>query len=315
MSDSERFIDALTRRDLAAIRTCPKADLHTHGYLGANREFVKARTGHDIAPMTAPIASMNDMHKWVATHVRPVFEGAAGRLFGFEAAFVQARRDGLARIELGDDVWAITRGMGTAKELYHSLAGLHRATAPDVEWIPQASMSRHCTIAALDSWLAPFLQPGLYKTLDLSGDEFAQPIEDFVPLYRKAAAAGLRVKAHVGEWGSADDVWRAVELLELDEVQHGIAAANSPAVMRMLADNRIRLNVCPTSNLLLGRVESIAAHPIRKLFDAGVKVTVNTDDVLVFGNGVSEEFLTLYDAGVFTAQELDAIRLNALSDE
>src|SRR5690349_23185966 len=101
------------------------------------------------------------------------------------------------------------------------------------------------------------------------------------------------LKAHVGEWGTADDVWRAVEVLELDEVQHGIAAANSPAVMRFLADHSIRLNVCPTSNILLGRVARLQDHPIRKLFDAGVKVTVNSDDEIVFGAGVSEEFLRL----------------------
>jgi adenosine deaminase len=99
-----------------------------------------------------------------------------------------------------------------------------------------------------------------------------------------------------------------VETLELDEVQHGIAAAQSPAVMRFLADHQIQLNVCPTSNVLLGRVARLQDHPIRTLFDAGVKVTVNSDDVLVFGAGVSEEFLSLYRAGVFTPAELDLIR-------
>ena len=123
---------------------------------------------------------------------------------------------------------------------------------------------------------------------------------------------GLRLKAHVGEWGTADDVWRPCE--ELDEVQHGIAAAKAPAVMRCLADNRVRLNVCPTSNVMLGPVECMAMHPIRKLYDAGVKVTVNTDDALVFGPSVSEEFLGLYRAGVFRAEELDEIRLNGLTD-
>jgi adenosine deaminase len=76
----------------------------------------------------------------------------------------------------------------------------------------------------------------------------------------------------------------------------------------------IRLNICPTSNLLLGRVARLQDHPIRKLFDAGVKVTVNSDDVLVFGAGVSEEFLALHQAGVFTATELDLIRQWGLQD-
>ena len=135
----------------------------------------------------------------------------------------------------------------------------------------------------------------MYKSFDLSGDELAQPIEVFVPLYRKAKAAGLRLKAHVGEWGTAADVARAVEVLELDEVQHGIRAADDAGVMRMLAENGIRLNVCPTSNLLLGRVESLwlRIRSARCSMPAW-RVTVNTDDVLIFGSSLSEEFLALH---------------------
>jgi adenosine deaminase len=124
----------------------------------------------------------------------------------------------------------------------------------------------------------------------------------------------LRLKAHVGEWGTADDVWRAVEELELDEVQHGIAAAESPAVMRFLANHQVWLNICPTSNLMLGRVESIESHPIRRLYDVGVRVTINTDDALVFGCSVSQEFLSLYSGGVLSAAELDQMRVNGLTD-
>ena len=78
--------------------------------------------------------------------------------------------------------------------------------------------------------------------------------------------------------------------------------------MRALAAAGVRLNVCPTSNVKLGRVNSLREHPIRVLFDAGVKVTINTDDPLIFGCTLSSEFLSLYAAGVMTAQELDLIR-------
>lgn len=105
---------------------------------------------------------------------------------------------------------------------------------------------------------------------------------------------------------------RAVEELELDEVQHGIAAAKSQKVMNFLSDNKIRLNICPTSNIKLSRVYSYKDHCIRKLFDNGVIVTINSDDVLVFGNSVSQEFLNVYISGLFTAEELNEIRLNGL---
>ena len=130
----------------------------------------------------------------------------------------------------------------------------------------------------------------------------------------QAIRAVPKADLHNHGFAAADREYRAVEVLELDEVQHGIAAAESPAVMRFLADHRIRLNICPTSNILLGRVKRLEEHPIRKLFDAGVRVTVNTDDAIVFGVGVSEEFLRLHRAGVFSAAELDMIRQWGLQD-
>jgi hypothetical protein len=303
--------DALRTGSLEALRSIPKSDLHNHFIAGGNREWIRHTTGRDIAPLDQPLESMAGMHAWVDRHVAPLFTGPAGRLKAFEATLVQARHDGLTRLE---DVWAVTLPDQDAAGLTSRLRELHARVAPDVEWIPQLGMSRHSTIQSLTRWLTPFLELGFYQTLDLSGDELSQPIENFKPLYRQAKTAGLRLKAHVGEWGDADSVWRAVEELELDEVQHGIAAAESEQVMRFLADNRIRLNICPTSNIMLGRLQTIAEHPIRRLFDAGVIVTVNTDDVLVFGQDVSEEFLNLFRAGLFSADELDAIRLSGLSD-
>ena len=118
--------------------------------------------------------------------------------------------------------------------------------------------------------------------------------------------------AHAGEYGTAESVREAIELLELQQVQHGIGAAMSTEIMKWIAENNILLNVCPTSNVALGRAESIRKHPIRKLFDHGVKVTINTDDLLVFGQSVSEEYLNLYREGVFSADELEQIRQNGL---
>jgi adenosine deaminase len=308
------FSDALVHADIQAIRACPKADLHTHGLANADRAYVFEMTGRDIVPVATPLESMDGMHAWAQANIGNLFEGQAGRALGIEASFVRALKDGLTRIEFGDDVWMVTQGLGSPQDLVNSILTVHRRMAPQIEWIPQLGLSRHCRVELIQEWMAPWLELGFHRVLDLSGDELSQPIEVFQPLYRAAKSKGMRLKAHVGEWGTADDVQRAVEVLELDEVQHGIAAARSDSVMRFLADNKIRLNVCPTSNLLLGRVARLEDHPIRKLFDAGVRVTVNTDDVIVFGAGVSEEFLRLYQAGVFTAPELDSIRLCGLHD-
>jgi adenosine deaminase len=119
---------------------------------------------------------------------------------------VRALKDGLTRIEFGDDVWMVTQGLGSPQDLVDSIARIHMRVAPKVEWIPQLGLSRHCKLQWLHEWMAPWLELGFHKTLDLSGDELAQPIEVFKPLYRAAKAKGMRLKAHVGEWGTAEDV-------------------------------------------------------------------------------------------------------------
>ena len=134
----------------------------------------------------------------------------------------------------------------------------HQEIAPDIELRLQIGMSRHCDIAYLENCLSHFWECKAFYSIDLYGDELAQPIENFKLIYRRAKSEGLRLKAHVGEWGTADDVRRAVECLELDEVQHGIAAAEDPSVIRFLADNHIRLNITPSSNYLLGRVRDLS---------------------------------------------------------
>jgi adenosine deaminase len=82
--------------------------------------------------------------------------------------------------------------------------------------------------------------------------------------------------------------------------------------MRFLADNQIQLNVCPSSNVMLGYAENYKDHPIKVLYENGVKVTINTDDLLLFDSSIENEYLLLYQAGALTAEQLDEIRKNGL---
>ncbi len=151
-------------------------------------------------------------------------------------------------------------------------------------------------------------------SIDLYGDELSQPIENFIPIYRRAKEEGLRLKAHIGEWGTAEDVVRGVEALRLDEVQHGIAAAESEEAIQFLKDRGIRLNLTPSSNLLLGRIKEMEHHPIRRLYRGGLDVTINSDDVLIFDSDVSKEYIRLFESGCLNAEELNKIRLNGLRE-
>ena len=131
------------------------------------------------------------MHAWVEENVSEILSRREGRLPGFEAALVQAKDDGLTRLEIGEDVWASTLFGNSAEQLTRAFARLHALVAPEIDWIPQVGLSRHCSVSALQAWLEPFLSVAFYQTLGLSGDEFAQPIEIFKPVYRVAKARDL----------------------------------------------------------------------------------------------------------------------------
>ena len=307
------FTDALIQGDLEAVRRCPKADLHNHFVLGGSRKFLREHSGKDIQPIKKPMHSMDEMHAWNSHNLGAFSETSEGRRILIRAAFLQAKEDGVTILEIGEDVWGLGEFFhGNIEELVEAFETAHQEIAPAIELRLQIGLSRHCSIAYLEDCLSHFWGCRAFYSIDLYGDELAQPIENFTSIYRRAKTEGLRLKAHVGEWGTADDIRRAVECLELNEVQHGIAAVEDPSVIRFLADNRIRLNITPSSNYLLGRVSDLKMHPIARLYRSGVDVTINSDDVLLFDSDVSKEYLRLYQCGCLSAEELDDIRKNGL---
>lgn len=307
------FIEALKIGDMEAISKCPKTDLHNHFVLGGSRKYLLEHSGRDIRPITNPLNSMDEMHAWNGENIGSFFDTTEGRRMLINATFTQAKEDGVTILEIGEDVWGLGAFFNNdIDELVDAFESAHREIAPEIELRLQIGMSRHCDIAYLEDSLSHFWGCKAFYSIDLYGDELAQPIENFIPIYRRAKTEGLRLKAHVGEWGTAEDVRRAVECLELDEVQHGIAAVNDPSVVSFLADHKIRLNITPSSNYLLGRVKDLKTHPIAELYHSGVDVTINSDDVLIFDSDVSKEYLRLYQSGCLTAEELDNIRINGL---
>ena len=309
MDFKAKFIEALETNNRELMRRIPKTELHTHTGLNGNREFLYKKAGKWINPINTTLSSLDEMHRWVSENMGDMFSGIEGEKTLVEACFEQTKYDSIAVINIGEDVWAHNAIFnGNMERLISIWQNANETFSPETKLIFQVGLSRHVPVKLLEEWAAPFFEEDCFASIDLYGDELAQPIESFVPLYRKAKEKGYILRAHVGEWGTADDVVKAAELLELDEVQHGIAAATSQAAMNFLADNKIRLNVCPTSNIRLGRVQSMKMHPIRTLFDNGISVTVNSDDLLVFGSTVSDEFFELYNCGLFSALELNTIR-------
>jgi aminodeoxyfutalosine deaminase len=144
--------------------------------------------------------------------------------------------------------------------------------------------------------------------IGLGGLEAEHPPEPFGPAFRRARELGLGSVPHAGEIAGVGSIRGALDALEPDRLRHGIRAIDDQAVVRELAERRIVLDVCPTSNLRTGSVRSVAEHPLPDLIGAGVPCSLGTDDPAMFGTDLDREHETaramgvdprdLYEAGV-----------------
>ncbi len=148
--------------------------------------------------------------------------------------------------------------------------------------------------------------------LGLGGDEIHFPPELFAGLFAQAGQAGLQLTAHAGEVCGPDSVWGAIRSLQVRRIGHGIRAIDDPALLQYLRRENIYLDICPTSNLRTGAVPSLDQHPVRRLFEAGVPITLASDDPALFQTDLVQEYLLLAEQFGFTRGELWQIGLNGV---
>lgn len=130
----------------------------------------------------------------------------------------------------------------------------------------------------------------------LGGAEVGNPPQKFAEFFRRARDRGFKVVAHAGEEGPPAYVRDSVEILHVDRVDHGNACAQDPALIRMLAERQVPLTMCPLSNLKLQVIQDVAEHPLKMLLDAGVRVTVNSDDPSYFGGYVNDNYVACIES-------------------
>jgi adenosine deaminase len=155
----------------------------------------------------------------------------------------------------------------------------------------------------------PFLDRVIGLGLDSSERDY--PPADFERLYDAARAKGLRLVAHAGEEGPAAFVRDALDVLKVERIDHGIRAIDDPALIERLAKDGTILTVCPLSNVRLCTVKTLAEHPLRRLFEAGVKVTINSDDPAYFGGYLHENYRATAEALNLSKPELAEIAANS----
>jgi aminodeoxyfutalosine deaminase len=139
------------------------------------------------------------------------------------------------------------------------------------------------------------LQPAALVSFGLGGPEVGVPRPQFQPYFDQARAVGLRSVPHAGETTGPETIWAALRDLGADRIGHGTSALGDPRLIDHLVESGIALEVCPTSNVATRAVPSLADHPLRGMRDAGIVVTVNSDDPPMFGTSLNQEYAVAAD--------------------
>ena len=306
-----KFYEGLIENDVAKLLAVPKSDIHNHSTKGCRRVWLEERLQCNFPKQPDRFYGLAGMQEWFTASIKPYCKGVEGIILRWEGAFAEAKRNNITRLAMNFGATEIdfVGGMDTFKSI---IGSFYEKYCPNAIFEPEITYVSFCNANQEAEKIDQYISSGFFKSIDVCGGENVQPFEAFLPLYRKAERYHLTKKMHVGEIGPAEDVRRAVEVLGLEEVHHGINAAASVEVMRFLADNRIQLNVCPSSNVMLGYATDYKNHPIKTLYENGIRVTINTDDLLIFNSSIENEYLLLYQAGTLSAEQLNEIRQNGL---
>lgn len=306
------------------LRALPKAELHLHieGTLEPELMFALAARNGVALPWpsveaTRAAYAFDDLQSFLDLY----YAGAAALLHAedfFELAmayFARAHADGVVHAELFFDPQTHTaRGVPFASVL----DGLERACTEARQRYGIGSRLILCFLRHLseEDGFATLEQalPHLARIhgVGLDSSERGHPPSKFARLFERCRALGLHVVAHAGEEGPPAYIVEALDVLKAERIDHGVRATEDPALLARLAREQVPLTVCPLSNVKLRVFPELARHNLKALLDAGLKVTINSDDPAYFGGYVLENYRQCATALHLSRGELKRIARNSL---
>ncbi len=146
----------------------------------------------------------------------------------------------------------------------------------------------------------------------IGGSEQDYPPEPFAGIYERARQLGFHTSAHAGEAAGPESIWGAIKTLKVERIGHGTRAIEDERLVDYIAEHRIPIEICLISNVKTRVVESIEKHPVRHYFERAIPISINTDDPMMFGNSLAEEYHVLEKKLGFSREEIRTIILQAI---
>ncbi len=312
-NEFELFKRSMIENNKELFKCVSKADLHNHALLGSNREkFFKAFPQNKLEHFSKS-NNIYSLTKFIKNNIIKISTTKIGQLSLFECTILTAIDDGISILEISVD-YRLTFEVynGNLEKYIYDLKNILAKYNKKIKLRFDIGISRNAYKKEHKKIILKMIDSSIFSGIDIFGDELSKPINTFKSIYKYAEKKHLKRKAHVGEFGNAYQVYKAIKVLHLNVVQHGISVVNDKRIMKYAKKKNIQFNVCPISNLMLCRVKDIKQHPIKKMYEHGLKVTINTDDQLIFENSLFDEYMLLYKENVFSIDQLNNIRLNSL---
>jgi adenosine deaminase len=288
----------------------PKTEQHLHFEAALPLAAAQARHGdalRPVPPFWAPDFRYRDFAHFVQVsrdYVFPSFQSPADYLALAGPIFRDLRAQKIHYLETSINPFLLEFHEFDLDDFVRSL---RREAPPDLDVRVYCGFRRNAYIGRMARIIDAAAASDEVAGLDLHGFE-TYPLEPWTAeVWARSRAAGKRNKAHAGEFGGAGNVRQVMDELQVDRVQHGVRAVEDPELVRRLAGEGTVLDLCPISNLRLQVCPSIARHPLRALWDAGVRCTVNSDDPILFGNYLMDDLVALVEEGGFSVREIVAL--------
>ena len=159
--------------------------------------------------------------------------------------------------------------------------------------------------------VTPYLGKGVIG-IGLGGSEQSFPADPYEQVYKEAGRRGFRLTAHAGEVVGPESIWVALRKLGCERIGHGVRAKEDPQLLSFLKERQIPLEICVVSNVKTKVFESVETHPIKKFFEDGLMVTVNSDDPTMFNTSITREYLLLAQKLSFTLRDIRHLTMNGI---
>lgn len=310
--DSMKFIQALEGSDLDLLKSVPKSDLHFHSVYGSTQEVFEKYTGEKIESILEPFESFHEFRCWCKKQVSKKFKSKEGFLIRLKTALISAQIEHIDYLCFNVAACSM-QFFDSELELISEIEKLRCNHFFGSIFIPELCLDRNKTSdKQYINWAWTLIKTGYFRALDVTGDENIS-IDELMPFYKFAKGSNMLLKGHFAEYGEPNNSLYDVLRLGILQVQHGNMFAFDDEIVERIKMFGLQLNLCPSSNFFLSRIDSFKKHPIKELYRRGVKVTINSDDPLIFGTSISQEYLKLYEEHVLNAEELNQIRLNGLN--